>query len=108
MSPVPEAVQVERSEAVHVQDAPVSADGTASCTVAPSASEGPPFATVIVYGAAVPGTACALPSSFKIDRFTCGVRRSSSVAESLPALGSVSPGPADSVAVLIMWLRAAG
>src|SRR5436309_2762324 len=106
MFPVPEALQLERALAVHVQVAPVSAGGTVSSTEAPNASDGPPFETTIVYVSGVPGTADVLPSVLEIERSTSGASVSVSVAESLPALVSVSPDPGDSVAVFERLARA--
>src|SRR5919108_3470341 len=106
MLPLPDAAQLEPDEAVHVQAALWSAAGTASVTVAFSASEGPVLETVIVYVSSVPGTALVLPSVLLIDRFTRGVSVSVSVEESLPALVSVSPAPGDSVAVFTSVPRA--
>src|SRR5436309_1743694 len=103
----PELAQLEPAEAVHVQVAPCSWSGAKSFTDAPSASDGPPLATVIVYVSVVPGIACVLPSPFVTDSFTSGVSRSSSVDESLP-LVSVSPDAAGSLAALDSVPRAAG
>src|SRR5207249_4784584 len=107
MSPVPEP-QVEPDDGVHVQVAPVSAPGTLSDTVAPIASDGPVFETVIVYVSAVPGTAEVFPSSLLIESSTCGVSVSSSVAELLPVFVSVVPAETDAEAVFNRCPRADG
>jgi hypothetical protein len=49
MLPLPEAVQAEPEEAVQVQVAPVSPDGSVSVTGAPVTGFGPPFVATIVY-----------------------------------------------------------
>jgi hypothetical protein len=48
MSPVPFAEQVAPLEATHVHAAPVSDDGSASVTVAPTTSAGPALLATIV------------------------------------------------------------
>ncbi len=48
MLPEPVAGQVEPADAVQVQDAPVSAAGTTSVTVAPIAAPGPALVATIV------------------------------------------------------------
>src|SRR5205823_13622305 len=106
--PTPVGEQLEPGDGVHVQLAPCSAPGSVSTTCAPSASEGPPLETVIVYVTGVPGTAESWPSVFVISRSTRGVSVSVSVAESSPWLVSVSPAPGDSLAVFESGARAAG
>lgn len=64
MLPVPPAagvVHVNVGPAVCVSDTNVVPAGTASVTVTPAASEGPPFAAVIVYVRFVPAVALAGP-----------------------------------------------
>jgi hypothetical protein len=83
----------------HVHVTPVTAAGTVSVKVAAVTFEGPLLVTVTVYETAVPGTSLTEPSVFVTARSDCGVAVSVSVAELLPAFGSVTPAGAATVAV---------
>ena len=73
-----------------------------SATTASATDEGPLLVTTIVYVSTSSGLATARPSVLVIDRSTCGVNGSLSVAELLPATGSVTPAGTATVAVLLM------
>src|SRR5690348_15922955 len=91
MFPDPEAVKLVPAVPVAVHVTPPNAAGKLSATLAPTASDGPPLLTTIVYVSAVPGTCDVLPSVFDTARSACGVSVSLSVAELLPGVGSVVP-----------------
>ena len=73
---------------VHVQ---VSLAGNVSAIVAPVALLGPALDAVIVYVTDPPGVALLTPSVFVIDRSADAPSASTSVAELLPGVGSVTP-----------------
>jgi hypothetical protein len=100
MLPKPAAVHVPPPAPTHVQVTPVIVAGKVSATFVPGALLGPELDAVIVYVTCVPGTSVVAPSVFVIDRSACGVRVSVSVAELLPGVGSVTPAPVATVAVL--------
>ena len=101
MEPVPEFPHDAPELAAHVQATPVSAAGTESVTVAPTANDGPRFVTTIVYESDVPGTAFAFESVFVIARSAVRTTTSVSVAELFADVGSVDPAGTAMVAVLV-------
>ena len=98
----PAVSQWPPAPAAHVQVAPSSAAGSVSTTTASDAHEGPALVTTIVYVSTSSGLAMARPSVLVIDRSTCGVNGSLSVAVLLPTTGSVTPTGTATVAVLSM------
>jgi hypothetical protein len=74
--------------------------GNVSATVEPEALLGPAFDATIVYVTLVPGTSVVAPSVLVMARSADPVIVSVSVAELLPGVGSVTPPPAATVAVL--------
>jgi hypothetical protein len=108
MSPLPPAGHVDPALAAQVQVAPVSDAGRRSWTTAPTEADGPALVATIVYVTGVPGTDVAAPSVFVTDRSAVGTSVSVSVAESLPATGSVTPTGAVTVAVLTRLPVASG
>ena len=89
MFPEPEAVKLVPLVPDAVQLTEPKLPGKLSATLAPTASDGPPLLTTIVYVSDVPGTCVVLPSVFVTARSACGVKVSESVALLLPGSGSV-------------------
>ena len=98
--PLPPPHAAPAPDGVQVQLTPVRLAGTVSVTGAAVAVDGPALATTTVYDNKVPGTASTSPSVLVIDRSTCGVTLSVSVAALLPGVGSGVPAAAVAVAVL--------
>ena len=73
MLPLPDALQLEPEDAVHVQVTLVRLAGIVSLTVAPVTSLGPLFVATIVSVMPLPGTASVAPSLFVIAKI--GPRR---------------------------------
>src|SRR3954468_6132024 len=88
MLPVPEAAKLVPADPVAVQLTPPKLDGKLSATLAPTASDGPPLPTTIVYVSDDPGTCSVFPSVFEIAKSATGVTVSVSVALLLPDVGS--------------------
>ena len=91
MFPEPEAVKLVPLDPDAVQLTDPKLAGKLSLTVAPTASDGPPLLTTIVYVSDVPGTCVVFPSVFVTARSACGVKVSVSVALLFADTGSVVP-----------------
>src|SRR3954454_13900634 len=99
MLPLPDAVHVPPAPTqVQVQ---VSLAGNVSATVAPVALLGPALDAVIVYVTDPPAVALVTPSVLVIDRSADAPSASTSVAELLPGVGSVTPAGGATVAVFV-------
>ena len=99
--PDPEAEHVAPAVATQVQVAPVNAAGSESATTAPVTADGPLLDATMVYVTLVPGTSVIDPSVLVMARSAWGPSESVSVAELLPAIGSVTVPGAVMVAELI-------
>jgi hypothetical protein len=98
MLPFPEAPHVAPPVLAHVHVALRDA-GNVSATVAPVTLLGPGLLATIVYVTLPPGVADATPSVFVIARSAWRASPSVSVAVLFAVFGSVTPGPAATVAV---------
>ena len=107
MLPEPDAVHVPPPAPTQVQ-VQVKDAGNVSATVDPGALLGPAFDAVIVYVTEAPGTAVVTPSVFVMARSAFADNVSVSVALLLPGVGSVTPAPVATVAVLLSEPVAAG
>jgi hypothetical protein len=94
------AAQLAPAVAAHVHVPDVAPAGRASATGALTAVDGPPLPTTTVYVVLWPGIIVVTPSVLVIDRSAVGFSVSVSVAELLPAVGSVTPAGAEIDAVL--------
>src|SRR5437763_607689 len=101
MLPLPLATKLVPAVPVAVQAAPPYAAGKTSLTLAATASEGPPSATLHDALPTSPGTATVLPSVFVTDRSATGVKVSVSVSLLLPEVGSLVPLATAAEAVLL-------
>src|SRR5436305_343600 len=99
MLPVPEAAKLVPADPVAVQLTAPKIAGKLSATLAPTASDGPPLPTTIVYVSDDPGTCNVLPSVFVTARLELSVIVSVSVAELFVSGLSLTPAGAATVAV---------